>query len=118
MAKTRHRTHLPEHTGKPRGPLAPGNVMGEPTVHRLLSVVCQTLWSGSSRNEEYCHVYTISTISSLWPPQRRNVTRICEALGVPLAVKKLEGPTTVIILLEIELDTVKMEMRLPADNGK
>ena len=52
------------------------------------------------------------------PPQRRNVTRICEALGVPLAVKKLEGPTTVIILLEIELDTFKMEMRLPAEKGK
>ena len=30
----------------------------------FFSVVCQTLWSGPSRNEEYRHVYTISTISS------------------------------------------------------
>ena len=29
------------------------------------------------------------------------ILQICEALGVPLAVKKLEGPTTVIISLEL-----------------
>jgi len=30
------------------------------------------------------------------------ILQICEALGVPLAVKKLEGPTIVIIFLGIE----------------
>jgi len=43
------------------------------------------------------------------------ILQTCEALRVPLAIKKLEGPTTVIIFLEIELDTFKMEMRLPAE---
>ena len=39
--------------------------------------------------------------------------KTCTALGLPMAADKREGPTTCIIFLGIELDTVKLELRLP-----
>ena len=39
--------------------------------------------------------------------------RLCEALGVPLAKEKTEGPATSITFLGFTLDTVKLELRLP-----
>ncbi|XP_006821480.1 uncharacterized protein LOC102808314 [Saccoglossus kowalevskii] len=40
---------------------------------------------------------------------------VCKDLGVPIAPDKLEGPTTVLTFLGIELDTVNMVMRLPTN---
>ena len=40
--------------------------------------------------------------------------QVCSELGVPIAVEKTEGPTTCIVLLGIEIDSVAMELRLPA----
>ena len=40
------------------------------------------------------------------------MTRLCEFLGVPLKVEKLEGPTEVLIFLGIILDTLKLEIYL------
>jgi len=40
--------------------------------------------------------------------------RVCHNLGLPVEEKKTEGPATCITFLGIELDTVAMEMRLPA----
>ena len=34
-------------------------------------------------------------------------------LGVPLAMEKLEGPSTTLIFLGVEINTTKMEIRLP-----
>ena len=39
----------------------------------------------------------------------------CRVLGVPLAVEKIEGPSTCLSFLGIELDTVSMQARLPQD---
>ena len=38
---------------------------------------------------------------------------ICKKLGFPLAIDKIDGPTTLLIFLGILLDSAKMEMRLP-----
>jgi hypothetical protein len=38
---------------------------------------------------------------------------LCERLGIPMAPKKTEGPTTCLTFLGIELDTLAMEARLP-----
>lgn len=38
----------------------------------------------------------------------------CRLLGMPLSPSKLEGPTTCLVFLGIELDTVALELRLPA----
>ena len=43
------------------------------------------------------------------------LTQICNYLGVPLALEKVEGPLTTLPFLGILLDTVKMEARLPEE---
>ena len=39
----------------------------------------------------------------------------CNRLGVPLALEKVEGPTTCLTFLGITLDTIRMEIRLPEE---
>jgi len=41
--------------------------------------------------------------------------KLCDGLGVPLAGEKMEGPSTVITFLGLTVDTLKMEVRVPAD---
>ena len=41
--------------------------------------------------------------------------QLCDDLGVPLALKKVEGPSTTISFLGIILDTIRMEIRLLED---
>ena len=41
--------------------------------------------------------------------------RICKDLGVPLAIDKIEGPSSSLPFLGIMLDTNTMEARLPID---
>ena len=40
---------------------------------------------------------------------------MCQGLGIPLAVEKVEGPSTNLEFLGIQLDTVRMEARLPEE---
>lgn len=40
---------------------------------------------------------------------------ICNILGIPIAIEKIDGPTTVLDFLGILLDTEQMEARLPQD---
>ena len=62
------------------------------------------------------------TTFSLAPPgssqceeSLRIALALCQVLGVPVSIKKLEGPATIIIFLGIELDTIALELRLPSD---
>ena len=41
------------------------------------------------------------------------ISDVCASLGVPLAPEKVEGPTTCLTFLGIEIDTVTMELWLP-----
>ena len=41
--------------------------------------------------------------------------QVCSALGVPMAPNKQEGPTTCLVFLGIQIDTVAGELRLPED---
>ena len=43
------------------------------------------------------------------------VLRVFAFLGLPVAEDKLEGPTTLLSFLGLEIDTVALELRLPAD---
>ena len=59
---------------------------------------------------------------TLGPPSssvcQNNLTtcvQLCERLGLPLHPDKLEGPATCLTILGIELDSVKLQARLPAD---
>ena len=38
-----------------------------------------------------------------------------EQLGVPVAMDKLEGPTTSLTFLDIQIDMISMELRLPEE---
>ena len=40
---------------------------------------------------------------------------LCDLLGFPMASDKREGPTTCLTFLGVELDTIKLELRLPAE---
>jgi hypothetical protein len=44
--------------------------------------------------------------------------KICTLLGVPLAVDKECGPTAIVFLGIIIIDTIKQELRLPEDKLK
>ena len=43
------------------------------------------------------------------------VLEILQRLGIPVALNKTEGPTTVLIFLGILIDTHNLELRLPSD---
>ena len=45
----------------------------------------------------------------------RMLIEICAMLGILLALNKVEGPSTTLEFLEILLDTVHMEVRLPPE---
>jgi len=52
------------------------------------------------------------------PTCQRNletIVSVCQLLGVPLALEKVEGPSTSLTFLGILLDTQKMEARLPPE---
>ena len=44
-----------------------------------------------------------------------SIKHIYQLLGIPLAIEKVEGPSTQLTFLGITLDTINMEARLPAD---
>ena len=43
----------------------------------------------------------------------QDMLQLCSTLGVPVAMDKLEGPSTMITYLGIELDSQRRELRLP-----
>ena len=43
------------------------------------------------------------------------IIETCRELGIPLAPHKTVGPTTCLVFLGIEIDTIAMELRLPQD---
>ena len=45
----------------------------------------------------------------------RLLIEVCTMLGIPLALEKVEGPSTILEFLGILLDTMRMEARLPAE---
>lgn len=54
-------------------------------------------------------------ISSECQSALQTLLSTCEALGVPLAEEKIEGPCTCLSFLGIELDSSSMQARLPQD---
>jgi len=47
--------------------------------------------------------------------QKSRFMSTCSHLGVPLELSKLEGPSTCLTFLGIEVDTIALQLRLPAD---
>jgi hypothetical protein len=52
---------------------------------------------------------------STFPEKMDTFSLVSKELGVPLAENKTEGPTTKIIFLGLEIDTVLMKVKIPED---
>ena len=77
-------------------------ILHERGVKRALHYLDDFLIVGRPNSRE-CHIALATTLS------------ICEALGFPVAPDKTEGPTTSLVFLGIEIDTVASQLRLPQD---
>ena len=77
---------------------------------KLLILFCEALcaslrseWLITTAPSPHC-VHNMSTMPA-----------VCKWLGLPLHLGKCEGPTTVLVVLGIELDSINQAARLPAD---
>jgi hypothetical protein len=50
-----------------------------------------------------------------YQPNLQKMTSICESWGFLLALKKVKGPATSLILLDILINTIDQDLRLPVD---
>ena len=71
-------------------------------IHNLIHYLDDFLFMGTPDSEEGAHILALAL-------------RIFQILGFPVAPHKTEGPATLVTFLGILLDTVAMEMRLPAE---
>ena len=77
-------------------------IMGHQGVRSAIHYLDDYLFFGNPNSGEYAETLQLAL-------------QLCECLGVPVALNKLEGPTTLITFLGILLDTVAMELRLPQE---
>ena len=57
----------------------------------------------------------IAKVPAIAENQKQILISTCKRLGVPLEPSKLEGPTTCLTFLGIEIDTVALQIRLPEE---
>ena len=89
---------------------------------KLFNILADLLeWIASQRGVSVCLHY-LDDFLTMGPPASPTcqsnldiLTTTCEELGIPLAMEKLEGPSTTLTFLGVEIDTAKMEIRLPDD---
>ena len=69
-----------------------------------------------------CLLHYLADFLTMGPPgsdkchrNLQTITNVCDMLGIPLALEKVEGPSTSLTFLGITLDTARMEARLPDD---
>nr|XP_002739190.1 PREDICTED: uncharacterized protein LOC100369835 [Saccoglossus kowalevskii] len=67
-------------------------------------------------------IHYLDDFLAVGPPNHQSCQRskdiilnTCSTLGIPVAANKVEGPSSIITFLGVELDTVDMVIRLPAD---
>ena len=89
---------------------------------KIFSAISDTLeWIIKTAGIEHC-IHYLDDFLTFGKPESEECTRrleaiiaICRLLGLPLALEKVEGPVTCITFLGILLDSLRMEMRLPAE---
>ena len=72
-------------------------------------LTCYTTWMTSSSSVPLTHLRAGN-------PSR--LRQLCGELGVPIAEHKTDGPTTCLVFLGIEIDTVAGQLRLPGEKLK
>ena len=86
---------------------------------KLFNILADLLaWIARDRGATNCLHYLYDFLF-MGPPESTSnlaiMVQTCEELGVPLAMGKLEGPSTALTFLGIEIDTSRMEIRLPKE---
>ena len=95
---------------------------GPRSAPKLFNILADLLeWIASQRGVSVCLHY-LDDFLTMGPPASPTcqsnldiLMQTCKELGVPLATEKLEGPSTTLTFLGVEIDTAKMEIRLPDD---
>ena len=74
---------------------------------------------------DHCHIFVIHYLDDFLlidPPRSSHCAKaldktlaICQGLGIPIALEKLEGPSTQLTSLGVQLDTTVWEAQLPHD---
>ena len=77
-------------------------------------------WILERRGVSHVAHYNLDDFITLGAPKsdeclvnHQTIFQVCQELGIPLAPHKTVGPTTCLIFLGIEIDTMRMELRLP-----
>ena len=89
---------------------------------KLFNILAEFLtWIALQSGVSYL-IHYLDDFLTMGPPSsltcRQNldtIIQLCNHLGVPLALEKIEGPSTFLPFLGIVLDTIKMEARLPEE---
>ena len=89
---------------------------------KLFNILAEFLaWIARQRNVSFL-IHYLDDFLTMGPPSSVScqhnldtIIQICNYLGVPLALEKVEGPSTALTFLGIVLDTIKMEARLPEE---
>ena len=97
----------------------PFGLRSAPIIFSALADALQ--WMMESRGVKHVYHY-IDDFITIGTPQTAECSEnlaimkaTCDDAGVPIEEEKCEGPATVLSFLGIELDTVKLEIRLPSD---
>ena len=89
---------------------------------KLFNILSEFLaWIAKESNVSFL-IHYLDDFLTMGPPSSSccqhnldTIIKICNYLGVPLALEKIAGPSTTLPFLGIELDTIKLEARLPED---
>ena len=100
----------------------PFGLRSAPKLFNILADLLQWI----TQQHGICHImHYLDDFLLLGPPGLNEcqtnlniIVKCCEALGIPLALEKLEGSSTSISFLGIVIDMVHMQLRLPRTNYK
>ena len=89
---------------------------------KLFNILAELLAWIVQRNGVTFSIHYLDDFLTMGPPHSPTCTQnlhifteVCVRLGVPLALEKVEGPSTCLTFLGITLDTSWMEIRLPEE---
>ena len=92
------------------------------SVPKLFNILADLLsWIASQRGVS-CILHYLDDFLIIGPPYspacKQNLSTFIQlrnSLGIPLASKKIEGPSTSLSFLDIQLDTARMKIKQPGD---
>ena len=123
----RHRKCLQECSRTPTRPPSAWPLLGRQALHRYCASVWPfgladaLQWIAEQRGVSYLRHFLDDFITAGNPESNECSTNLallvstCDHLGFPMAKDKREGPATCLIFLGIELDTIRLELRLPSE---